>query len=147
MDSWIKYYGDSELVRKQVICLLLSPLLEFYRLALYLARFSLCYPICHSRIPFHWYINPLAISRSPLLEQASGDCLTLMKIGWLAWIIMSGMVAMLTYHYMMLLVWTKRKIEKNGYVKTSRQVQKPMDNGRNRWKMHNQERRHTTKCD
>lgn len=42
---------------------------------------------------------------------------TFMKTGWLAGIIMLGIVAGLTYYCMMLLVWTKRKLESDGYVK------------------------------
>uniref|UniRef100_A0A0C9RYI7 TSA: Wollemia nobilis Ref_Wollemi_Transcript_3738_1690 transcribed RNA sequence n=1 Tax=Wollemia nobilis TaxID=56998 RepID=A0A0C9RYI7_9CONI len=42
---------------------------------------------------------------------------TFMKTGWLAGIIMLGTVAGLTYYCMMLLLWTKRKLEKEGYVK------------------------------
>lgn len=42
---------------------------------------------------------------------------TFMKTGWLAGIIMLGTVAGLTYYCMMLLVWTKRKLESDGYVK------------------------------
>lgn len=42
---------------------------------------------------------------------------TFMKTGWLAGIIMLGIVAGLTYYCMMLLVWTKRKLESDGHVK------------------------------
>ncbi|GLJ40126.1 hypothetical protein SUGI_0822030 [Cryptomeria japonica] len=42
---------------------------------------------------------------------------TFMKTGWLAGIIILGIVAGLTYYCMMLLVWTKRKLEKEGFVK------------------------------
>lgn len=42
---------------------------------------------------------------------------TFMKTGWLAGVLMLGIVAGITYYCMMLLVWTKRKLESDGYVK------------------------------
>lgn len=42
---------------------------------------------------------------------------TFMKTGWFAGLIMLGTVAGITYYCMMLLVWTKRKLESDGHVK------------------------------
>ncbi|GLJ40127.1 hypothetical protein SUGI_0822050 [Cryptomeria japonica] len=42
---------------------------------------------------------------------------TFMKTGWLAGILILGTVAGLTYYCMLLLLWTKRKLENDGYVK------------------------------
>lgn len=42
---------------------------------------------------------------------------TFMKTGWLAGLIMLGIIAGITYYCMMLLVWTKRKLESDGFVK------------------------------
>ena len=42
---------------------------------------------------------------------------TFKTTGWVAGIIMLGIVAALTYYCMMLLVWTKRKLENDGCLK------------------------------